>query len=83
MAYILTDGKNYIARSYIGEFMARDYLTPLQYVFGGRITASAALIFDRKEDAADYMHRNSGGKLISTDMTIRKYNVCCNCVEEE
>lgn len=81
MAYILTDGKNYIARSYMGKFMARDYLAPLQRVFGGRITASAALTFDRKEDAANYMHRNSDSELISNDMTIRKYNVCCNCVE--
>lgn len=80
MAYILTDGKNYIARSYMG-FMARDYLIPLQHVFGGRITASAALTFDYKEDAAEYMHRNLGSELITNDMTIKKYNVCCNCVE--
>ena len=81
MAYILTDGKNYIARSYMGDFMARDYLTPLQYVFGGRITASVALIFDCKEKAERYLSRNSGNDLISDNMEIRKYNVCCNCLE--
>ena len=77
MAYILTDGKNYIARSYMGKFMARDYLMPLQHVFGGRITASAALIFDHKEEAERYLNRNSGSSL----MEIKKYNVCCNCLE--
>ena len=81
MAYILTDGKNYIARSYIGAFMARDYLTPLQHVFGGRITASAALTFDRKEEAEKYLSRNSNSGLISGHMEIKKYNVCCNCLE--
>lgn len=81
MAYILTDGKNYIARSYMGKFMARDYLTPLQHVFGGRITASAALIFDRKEEAERYLNRNSGSGLIYDHMEIKKYNVCCNCLE--
>ena len=81
MAYILTDGKNYIARSYMGRFMAMDYLTPLQHVFGGRITASAALIFDRKEEAERYLNRNSDSDLISDHMEIKKYNVCCNCLE--
>lgn len=81
MAYILTDGKKYIARSYMGRFMARDYLTPLQYVFGGRITASAALTFDRKEEAERYLKINSDSDLVSNNMTIRKYNVCCNCLE--
>ena len=81
MAYILTDGKNYIARSYMGRFIARDYLTPLQYVFGGRITASAALIFDCKEEAERYLKINSDSDLVSNNMTIRKYNVCCNCLE--
>ena len=81
MAYILTDGKNYIARSYMGRFMARDYLTPLQHVFGGRITASEALIFDHKEEAERYLNRNSDSDLISDHMEIKKYNVCCNCLE--
>ena len=81
MAYILTDGKNYIARSYMGRFMARDYLTPLQYVFDGRITASAALTFDRKEEAERYLKINLDSDLVSNNMTIRKYNVCCNCLE--
>jgi len=61
--------------------MARDYLTPLQYVFGGRITASAALTFDRKEEAERYLKINSDSDLVSNNMTIRKYNVCCNCLE--
>ena len=81
MAYILTDGKNYIARSYMGRYMARDYLMSLQHVFGGRITASAALTFDRKEEAERYLKINSDSDLVSNNMTIRKYNVCCNCLE--
>ena len=81
MAYILTDGKNYIARSYMGRFMARDYLTLLQHVFGGKITASAALIFDHKEEAERYLNRNSDSDFISDHMEIKKYNVCCNCLE--
>ena len=81
MAYILTDGKNYSARSYMGRFMVRDYLTPLQHVFGGRITASAALIFDHKEEAERYLNINSNRDLIFDNMRIRKYNVCCNCLE--
>ena len=81
MAYVLTDGKNYIARSYMGRYMARDYLMSLQHVFGGRITASAALTFDRKEEAEKYLSRNSNSGLIFGNMEIKKYNVCCNCLE--
>ena len=40
------------------------------------------LIFkSRKEEAERYLSRNSGNDLISDNMEIRKYNVCCNCLE--
>lgn len=79
--YIITDGKYYIARNYIGDYKAIDYITPLVGVFGGRIQASQAIIFDSPQNAIKYLKRN--GDMNQNVWKIQKYNIGMNCLEDE
>lgn len=79
MNYIITKGRYYVAREYLGQYMARDYLLPLLSEYGGRVTASNALVFDREADAQAYLARN----MLDNDYTVTKYNIRCNCVSAE
>lgn len=85
MGYIITsDGyaPGYcLARSYIEDFKARDYIAPLSRVFGGRIVPSQPLVFDTVEQAKTYLNFHEG--LIPDDWKITKYNACMNAIENE
>lgn len=69
----------YLARSNIDRFTVRDFIAPLYREYGGRLSASQALIFNSKEEAQKYLDRHYG--IIPDTWKITKYNVCCNCVE--
>lgn len=76
MSFIITKGKQYVSRMYIGRFMARDSMTPLERVYGGHVSATGALEFDTKEQAEEYIKREN-----IVGATAREYNTCCNYVE--
>lgn len=80
MSYIIKHKeKGYaIARDYVGDYRARDYITPLHGEYDGRITAVGAIIFDTIEKAQTYL---DGNKWINSDewQTI-KYDACLNTI---
>ena len=81
--YIISDGKYYLARNYLGDYMAIDYIDLIYHEYGGRRTASRALIFDSVEEAENFMKRGWDKELLEAllpDAKIMKYNVCCNCL---
>lgn len=80
MSYIVSDRKRYVARAY-RTYTARDYIMPLRHEYGGRVTASSALIYDTIEEAQAYIKRNR--KFLDEfipEARVLKYDVCCNCV---
>lgn len=84
MSYIITSngyapGYN-IARAYMGDFKARDFIAPLTRVFGGRLVPSQPLTFDTVEKAKEYLSRQ---RLVPDTWKITKYNVCMNAIENE
>lgn len=85
MGYILTSNgysSGYcLARSYMGDFKARDFIAPLSRVFGGRIVPSEPLVFDTVAQARTYLSRHSG--VIPDNWKITKYNSCVNSIENE
>lgn len=81
MNYIISDGKKFVARRYMRQYMATDYISILQRVYGGRIVASGALLYDTKEGAEEYIKRNNVFiNAFIPEATVIPYNVCCNCV---
>ena len=81
MNYILVNSNNgYLSRNYIGTYKARDYIKPLQYVYGGRVVADDAIIFDSIQDAIRYQNSNKWLQNVSNYWMIKQYNVCCNCL---
>lgn len=81
MSYIISNGKHYVARAYMGTTMARDYVARLDHEYGGRITASGCLSYDYKEGAEAYIERNS----VFLDAVLPgaepyEYDPCSNCL---
>ena len=73
-------GGYYIARSYMGDFMARDYIAPVYKDYFGKLGCSQALCFETLEKARDYINNNGG--LIPNDWKIAKYNAFTNTIME-
>ena len=67
-----------VAREYMGNFRARDYIAPVQRVYGDRLVPTNPLCFETIERAKKYMDKNlySVGKIC-------EYNPNMNCLVKE
>ena len=84
MSYIISNGKDYVARAYWGTTMARDYVSQLQHEYGGRITASRCLSYDHKEEAEAYIERNRLFlDAVLPGAKVYEYDPCSNCLVRE
>ena len=80
MSYIISNGKHYVARAYMG-YKVRDYASQLQRVYGGRITVSCCLAYDRKEGAEAYIERNKRFlEELVPGAKPYEYDSCSNCL---
>jgi hypothetical protein len=84
MGYVITSNgakPGYIVeRSYMG-YKARDYIAPLYYVYGGRLSCSGALTFDTIQAARNYLNGHNG--LIPDTWKICEYDPCSNNITRE
>jgi hypothetical protein len=85
MSYVLTSNgakAGYILeRSYMGKFMAKDYIAPLRPVYGGRLPCSYALTFETVEAAQNYLNAHNG--IIPDTWKICEIDPCMNAIIRE
>lgn len=83
MCYVIcsnpTGGGYYVARRYLGNFTARDYIAPLSRDYFGKYGCSDGLFFETVERAKQYLENNGG--LIPKTWHIREYDPCMNAVK--
>lgn len=85
MGYVLTSNGAapgyYVARSYIGDYKARDYIAPVYREFDKRLSCSQALVFETMKKAREYLNGYFG--LIPNTWIICEYDSCMNCITRE
>lgn len=78
MSYIVTVDDYFVARNYMGNYMASDQLLPLMGRYGGGCGASGALCYDTLPEAQRYIEHNRD--MYDGVWHVREYNTCCNTV---
>ena len=66
----------YIGRQYIGQFYAHDFISPISYTYDGRRSCSAALTFETRERAENYINAEN----LSDRWQIALYTPCYNSI---
>lgn len=85
MEYIIITDRlkpNYnVARMYMGDYMARDFLSPLHRNYDGRISPTSPLTFETRDEAQKYLERNMNWILVKCKIV--EYNACMNCISKK